>query len=178
MTRMEGFMRKGLMILVALFVATAAFAGDEMKKLDFMTGEWKGEAWIRMGPGKPEHVVQKESVQPRLGGKVLLVEGLGTRKNEDGSLGDVVHESLAVISWDEAKKTYRFSTYTAKYGALETTIDLQEGNVAVWGMDVPNGKVRYTIRLTEKGEWHEIGEFSRDGKEWLKFFEMTLVKVK
>jgi hypothetical protein len=31
--------------------------------------------------------------------------------------------------------------------------------------------------VTEKGEWNEVGEFSRDGEKWMQFFEMTLTKV-
>lgn len=40
------------------------------------------------------------------------------------------------------------------------------------------GDIRFTITLTEKDEWHEAGEFSRDGKNWIEFFEMTLQRVK
>jgi hypothetical protein len=169
-------MRKTLLFVVALFAATHVFAADEMRKLDFLVGDWKGEATVQMGPGKTEHVVQTESVKSKLGGKVLLIEGLGKRKNADGSLGEVVHDALAVISWDEAKKTYRFSGYTAQYGAMETTLDEGKYNTWIWGSDVPGGRMRYTIRLTKDWEWNEVGEFSADGAHWMKFFEMTLKK--
>ena len=47
----------------------------------------------------------------------------------------------------------------------------------MWGFAVPQaGRVRFTITLTQAGEWWEIGEFSRDGATWAKFFEMTLKK--
>jgi hypothetical protein len=167
-----------LMLALSLLLAMTAVASDEMKKVDFLVGQWQGEATIQMGPGKPQRVVQTENVQSKLGGKVLLIEGLGKRKNDDGTVGEVVHDALAVLSWDDAKKSYRFSGYTAQYGAMETTLDVSDGPVAVWAMDVPGGKTRYTITLTEKGEWHEVGEFSRDGSKWMKFFEMTLTKKK
>ena len=38
--------------------------------------------------------------------------------------------------------------------------------------------VRFTMNLSEKDKWSEIGEFSQDGKNWMKFFEMTLQRVK
>lgn len=38
------------------------------------------------------------------------------------------------------------------------------------------GTIRYTMDLTDAGEWHEIGERSSDGTKWEKFFEMTLRK--
>ena len=169
-------MRKTLLFVALLFASTRVLAADEMKKLDFLIGEWKGEATVQMGPGKPQRVAQTESVKSKLGGNVLLLEGLGRRQNGDGSLGEIVHDALAVISWDEAKKTYRFSGYTAQYGAMETTLDAGPDNTWLWGSEVPGGKMRYTIRLTKEGAWNEVGEFSRDGAVWIKFFEMTLKK--
>jgi hypothetical protein len=49
-------------------------------------------------------------------------------------------------------------------------------NEMVWGFDDPRiGRIRYTMRLNEKGQWHEVGEVSRDaGQSWFQFFEMTL----
>ncbi len=165
-------MRNIAVLLVALFTAIPLFAADEMRRLDFLAGEWKGEAWAQMGPEKKEHILQHERVQPKLGGQVLLVEGLG--KSPEGK---VVHDALAVISWNEEKKTYRFATWVAGRPEGETTLDLIGPNTAVWAMETPRGRMRYTIRLIEKGEWNEIGEFSRDdGATWLKFFEMTLTK--
>ncbi|HYC62349.1 MAG TPA: hypothetical protein VEK79_22545 [Thermoanaerobaculia bacterium] len=169
-------MKRAVLILIILFTATFAYGADEMRKLDFLLGDWTGEAWIQMGPGKPQTVVQNEKVTAKVGGKAFLVEGLGREKLADGALGKVVHETVALIWWDEQKKTYRFDAHTADKGSVDTTIDLTAPNTAVWGFDTPQGKVRYTIRLTEKGEWSEIGEFSRDGTKWMKFFEMTLTK--
>ena len=176
-------MRNIVVLFAALFAALFApmplFAADEMKKLDFLIGEWKGEAWMQMGPGQRERVLQTERVQPKLGGQVLLVEGLGKRRLEDGTAGEIVHDAMAVISWSEEKKTYRFATWVAGRPDGETTLDLTGPNTAVWAMDTPRGRMKYTIRLTEKGEWNEVGEFSRDdGATWMKFFEMTLQKVK
>ena len=48
--------------VVALAVVPA-YGADEMRKLDWWIGEWKGEASIQMGPGKSEHVQQTERVQ-------------------------------------------------------------------------------------------------------------------
>ena len=172
-------MRKLLTVLTLLFIATTAFASDEMKKVDFLIGEWAGEASIQMGPGPAQRVWQTEKVVPKLGGRVLLIEGRGMRITDAKiTPSEIVHDALAVISWDDAKKTFRFSAYTAQYGATESALDVSDGPVGVWAMDVPGGKTRYTITLTEKGEWHEVGEFSRDGAAWMKFFEMTLKKTK
>lgn len=174
-------MKRLLMVLVVLGSATflRADAASEMKKLDWLVGEWKGEASARTGPGKPVAVMQTEKVTPRAGGKVLLVEGLGRRMMDDGSIGEVVHDAIAMISWDEAKKTYRFIGHVAQQESVDTTLDVAGPNTLVWGLTPPNGgKIRFTIRLTEKGEWNETGEFSPDGQKWFPFFEMTLTKQK
>lgn len=164
-------MKKLVMILVVLCSATAAYAEDGMKSLDWMIGEWKGEASVRTGPGEPMAITQTEKVTARAGGKVLFVEGLGRDK-----AGEVVHDAIALISWDAAKKTHRFIGHVADKESVDTTLDTIAPTTLVWRTG--GGKVRFTIRLTEDGKWNEIGEYSPDGTKWLKFFEMNLTKVK
>jgi hypothetical protein len=172
-------MKRMTMVLVVLLSATFAYGADEMSKLGWMAGEWKGEASVQMGPGKPQMVLQTEKITPKAGGKVLIIEGLGRKKLEDGTAGEVVHDAIAMISWDATKKTYRFIGHVAQQESVDTTLDMTAPDTFVWGFDTPQGgKVRYTIRLTDKGQWNEIGEFTRDGTKWMKFFEMTLTKSK
>lgn len=168
-------MKRLTMVLVAMLAATCVYGADEMSKLDWLVGEWKGEATARMGPGKPETIAQVEKVTPRAGGKVLLVEGLGRNP-----AGEVVHDAIAFISWDEQKKTYRFVGHVAKQPSVDTTLDMTAPNTFVWSLDTPNGgKMRFTIRQTDKGEWNEIGEYSPDGgTKWFKSLDMTLTKTK
>jgi hypothetical protein len=165
---------KKLLLLLSLIALPAFAANEEMRKLDWMAGEWKGEAVVRRGPGEPQRIQQTERIQSKLGGKILLIEGEG--RNDQG---EIVHDALAVISWDEAKKAHRFSTYLFNRPSAETTLHVTGPNTAEWGLDTPQGRMRYTITHTEKGEWVEIGEFSRDdGKTWSPFIEMRLSKVK
>ncbi|HEV2844661.1 MAG TPA: hypothetical protein VG477_07435, partial [Thermoanaerobaculia bacterium] len=52
------------------------------------------------------------------------------------------------------------------------------GGAWEWGFALPQGgRIRYTIKLTDKGEWYETGEYSPDEKTWHQFHEMTLRKV-
>src|SRR5437868_9229556 len=69
----------------------------EMKKLDWLVGEWKGAGWIQMGPQGRKEFAITETVQGKLDGLVLLIEGQGKSK-EDGS---TVHTALALASYDE-----------------------------------------------------------------------------
>jgi hypothetical protein len=171
-------MKRVFMVLALVLVASCAYGAEEMGKLDFLVGEWTGEAWIQMGPNKRENVIQTEKVTWKAGGKVLLVEGLGKKKLEDGTAGEVAHDAIALISWDKAKSTYRFIGHAAQQESVDTALDMTAPNTLVWGFDTPQGKVRFTIRLNEKGQWNEVGEFSRDGTAWMKFMEMTLTKSK
>ncbi len=171
---------KVIVALIAFAIASAASAAtsEEMKKLDFLMGEWKGEGWMQRGPGKPQSSFVHEVIQSRAGGNAIVIEGKGNRKLEDGSAGEVVHEAFGVIWWDQAEKRYRFSAFTAQAGHADATFDLIGEKTAAWGFSVPQGKIRYTIQVNEKDEWNEVGEYSGDGKTWMKFFEMTLQRVK
>ncbi|MEP6703854.1 MAG: hypothetical protein ABJB34_03525 [Acidobacteriota bacterium] len=91
--------------------------------------------------------------------------------------GKVVHETLAILSYDEAAKIYKFATYlaTGPTGAYDFKV-VPEGYQ--WGFTTPNGgTLRYLIKA-DSNVWLETGEFSLDGKTWMKIFEMKLDRVK
>ena len=164
-------------IAILFLLALPLYAADEMRKLDFLVGEWKGEASVQQGPGKGESALQTEVVRSKLGGKLLLIEGVGKRKLADGSAGDVVHDAVGVLTYDEALKKYRFHAWTLR-GYVEAWFEAGD-NSARWGFDTPDGgKIRYNLSLSDKGEWHEVGEYSRDGKQWFQTMEMRLQKAK
>jgi hypothetical protein len=144
---------------------------NEIKKLDYMVGEWKGTGWMERQGGR-ETFVGTETVQSKLSGLALLVEGNFKDKN-----GKVVHETLAVISYDEKTKGYNFRTYLANGTVGDHELKVLDGGWQ-WGFQIPQGNVRFTFKLGEKGEWREIGEFSGDGKTWRQFLELNLQKVK
>lgn len=147
---------------------------DAMKKLDYMAGQWKGSGWIEQG-GKRTTFNGSETVQSKLGGLALLVEGKFNTQIAGKEV--TIHETLGVLSFDERAKTYRFRTYLATGMSGDQEAMLVEGGWQ-WGIQFPGGSIRYTIKVNEKDEWFEIGEISQDGKTWRKFFEMTLQRVK
>ena len=174
---MKNYLLLALVILVCVHISQAQPANNtelkraEMKKLDKMVGQWKGSGWIQQGPTR-ETFTGAETVQSKLNGLAVLVEGKFANPE-----GKVIHQTLAVLSYDEAQKNYRFATYLANGngGVQEFKI---VGDHYEWGFQIPNfGTVRYTITTDDK-TWFEIGEFSRDGKTWTKNFEMKLDKVK
>jgi hypothetical protein len=146
----------------------------EMKKLDWLVGSWKGKGWIQMGPQGREEFTQTETVASKLDGLVLVIEGQGKSK-EDGS---VVHTALAFVSYAERAKTFQWRAFTAE--GRQTDTEAKVGaNVLEWGLQISErGRIRYTLKLNERGEWFEVGEMTQDGKTWQKFFEMTLQRQK
>ncbi len=144
----------------------------EMKKLDKLIGTWKGSGWYIAQGGKRETFTGAESVQTKIDGLAVLVEG--KHLNPEGK---VIHETLAVLSYDETAKVYKFATYLA--GGPTGIYDLKVVSEGYeWGFQTPNGgTIKYLIKA-DASVWLETGEFSLDGKTWTKIFEMKLDRVK
>jgi hypothetical protein len=105
------------------------------------------------------------------------MEGAHRRVNAD-QVGEVVHKAFAVISYDEKENRFRFQAYTARGGYTDGKAKVTD-KMLEWGFRISeNTEIRYTITLNDRGQWFEIVEISRDGKEWSKVFEMTLERVK
>lgn len=142
----------------------------EMKKVDSMVGQWNGAGWMQQGSTRSTFT-GTETVQRKLGGLALLIEG--NFKNPEGR---VIHETLALLSFDANASKYRFQTHLATGASGDYDFRTRE-NGFEWGFQTPSGTIRYTIS-TIRDVWLEIGEFSRDGKSWIKFFEMKLERAK
>jgi hypothetical protein len=171
-----------VVLLLTAGVATAqkpsATHQAELKKLDFLVGKWKGEA-VAQGKGGPTKVTQTEDVAYRASGTVLVIEGIGRGKIAGTAEEGVVFNAFAVVSYDSAAKKFRIRAHRMEGNSVDADLVLTEKGFN-WGFKPPTGgvEVRYVMTITDKGEWHETGEFSRDGKSWTKFIEMTLTRVK
>ena len=144
-----------------------------MQKLDFMVGRWKGEAWMIRGTERVQ-TTMTEVVERKLGGVTFLVEGLGAIPGEDGTSSRVVHNALAVIAFDPQTGGYILRSYIASGQWGDFALTPVDGGVS-WSREVPGGRIRNTAKIGN-GEWHEIGEFSRDGTTWMQIMEMKLRK--
>jgi len=151
---------------------------DAIKKLDFLLGSWKGDGWIQMGAGNRRNFNQSEVVESKLGGLVIMIEGLGKGSDADNN-GAIVHNAIAIISYDSDAKVYRWRAYTADGRSIDTEAKLTGDHILQWGFAVPQaGTIRYTMDLSQPDHWHETGEFSHDGKSWFNTFEMMLQRSK
>ncbi len=164
-----------------LFFALTAQSSSEnrkeaMKKLDFMAGQWKGEGWMMDREGNKNAFTQTEDINWKMDGELMLIEGLG--KSYDASVQEekVIHNALATISYNPQTGNYDFQSYVAGRGSGTAVGKVLDEHTFQWELSVPHGKIRYTITISEKEQWYEIGEYSPDGQAWNQFFEMTLAK--
>jgi len=148
---------------------------EQMKKLSFLHGRWEGTGTMSRGPGTEQAARVVETVQPKLGGAILLVEGIGHTGAPGAADEKVVHHALGVISFDPDTNQYRMRAYRADGRFVDPTIVVEDKRI-IWTFADPRaGTIRYTITINDKGQWHELGEMSRDGgKTFSPFFEMTL----
>ena len=145
-------------------------ARERMKALEFMVGEWQGDAWSQMRPEVREIVAQQEIVESVAGGEALWVRGKGSKD------GKVVHDAVALIAWDARSQRYTMWNYRAGSGPSAPELKVENGRV-VWGISSPGHEIRFTMRLDEQGRWSEVGERSTDGGQtWSTFMGMTLSK--
>jgi hypothetical protein len=178
-------MRRALPVLLLLLAVpalaqpapapSAATATDDpvlaaMKAVPALAGRWEGGGTIRQGPGEPVRFVGEETVETRLDGRVMLVEG----RHWTPDRSRVVHHAFAVLSYDSEAKAYRFRTHLVGRPGGDFPAFL-EGGALIWEIPGPAGKTRFTIRV-EGDRWHEVGTIERDGKT-LQFFEMELRRV-
>jgi hypothetical protein len=165
----------GLLAFVAVLVpqmAQGPTAGEleAMKKLDFLVGTWEGEGWMMLPEGR-EVFKGTETVQKKLQGKALLVEG----RFADPKDGTVVHETLAIVTFDEAKRKYVFQTYLFNRpgGVFDLVV---KPNGFSWVIDVPNvPRTDYEMNLVN-GEWVEKGVVTLPNGQKHEFLEMRLKK--
>ncbi len=126
---------------------------EAMQKLAFLAGHWSGPVSISHGPGapggaEPLHLTQSETVQIKLDGLVLLIEGKST-----GPDGKAQFQALATVSYDDAAHTYRVRAYNDGH-FIDTELTVQPDGFA-WGFDAGPAKIRNTMHLTAKREWQE-----------------------
>ena len=175
---------KVLTTMTALFLSGAVSAQTppasppvgELSKAAFLLGRWQGGGWIDLGPGRRAEFKQSETITSRLGGGAIVMEGLGKRTAADGT-EIVTHEALGILTWDAKEQKGMMRAYRAGGQFVDADVTLLP-NRLIWQFRIAGvGDTRYTIVLNEQGRWFEIGELSKDGSEWRKFFETTLSRV-
>jgi hypothetical protein len=153
------------------------FKKQSVKDLHFLIGRWKGEGWRLVPGGQKNYIMQTEVVDSKQNGDVLIIEGVGIDRESLRIKPKVVHNAFAIVYFNSEIQKVQIMAFN-RGRRIVTEPDILDDGSFQWGFIIPDvGQVRYHIQLTDQGEWHEIGEFSRDGQQWMQNFEMTLIKV-
>ena len=150
-------------------------AGTETQRqavsaLDFMDGEWRGEAVVHQPGGEPMTLTQTERVGPMLGGSIKVIEGRGYAAD-----GSTRFNAMAVVSWNAREGRYNFRSWANGYSGdyrFERT-----GEGFRWETPAgPNARVVY-VATVKDGVWHEVGDYITEGQPPRRMIEMTLRRV-
>lgn len=145
-------------------------AFKEMQKLDFLVGQWEGSGWSGMPGGGREMFTQTEDIQWKLDQTIITIEGVGKQA------GEKIHHAFAVISYNAADQNYSFQSYTFDGRGGNFRAELENDSTFVWFIPVQGREIRYTLQILGDDTWHEVGE-TKNGEEWIQFFEMNLDRV-
>lgn len=144
--------------------------------IHFMIGEWRGEGWIQRGPEK-KFFVQSESIVPKVNGSLLVIDGIGYRKDSARTEANQVHVAFGVIGFNKERGGLTMLSYSTAGERMENDFRKVAGTdkMLQWSFkDERGGTIRFTEDFSEKGVWREKGEYSFDGANWFQFFSMEL----
>ena len=122
-----------------------------MQKLAFLRGNWLGPVSIARGPGEPLHLIQSETVEYKLDGLVMLIEGRSTSAGSKAQFA-----ALATVAYDDQTHTYRFRAYNDGH-YIDTELSVLADGFS-WGFNAGPARIDNTMHLTAKGEWQETTE--------------------
>ena len=144
-----------------------------MKKLEFLAGEWSGEATVLRGPGQFVDMTQTESAQFKLDGLVLMIEGVGRTRTD----GKISLQALGLISFDDETGMYKMRAFNDGRW-LETEVKLSDGGNSIsWGFALGAFKTATVLRINEKGEWTEHGEITVGERPPQKMMDLKVRRI-
>ncbi len=150
---------------------TAPALSERMAPFAWLIGEWYGSGWFIAPDGTRHTADSREVVTPKLGGNALLIEG---RHSATGQPDRIVHDAMAMLTWDRIANAYRFRSALASNLSGDYSVE-PTANGLTWSMDTPGGRIVYTI-TNDNGVWTERGRRTGPDGRSVDFFEMTLRK--
>jgi|SRR5579884_1635454 len=169
------------LFLVTILLGTSALAqmemrppAPELKKLDFLAGNWTAEGNVNPGPGMPAGKFSMNTRAEWLEGNYFLVE------HSDGDLGAMGKmKELAVMGYDPDHKVYTYSAFN-NVGQAETATGTVDGDTWTWLSDEHfNGmtmKGRFTMKVLSPTSYTMKFELSPDGTSWVTGMEGKATK--
>jgi len=145
-----------------------------MRNLQFLVGEWAGEARVSRGPGQVADLAMTEKAQYKLDGLLLLIEGIGRVQSD----GQPVLQALGIISCDDERGTYHMRAFNdGRF--LETDVTLSDDGCGMsWGFALGEFRTKAVLRINESGEWTELHELFIGSQPPKKLMELTVRRHK
>ena len=178
---------KSTMIAAALLLALAsvlpaqqpsALPANKMQDLAGLVGKWTGTGWVQYEGAERTTFDASESVEGRLDGLVLILEGKGVMKAADGS-ETVVHHGLSILTYEPLSRRYIMISIRQDGSHAVAQVHEDTGFLE-WSYQDPDlGMIKRTVRLTESGQLFAVSDHSTDsGATWHRIFEMELARQK
>lgn len=149
-------------------------AQKAMRRVAYLVGDWEGEGWIMMAPGRRTTYRQTERVVFGAQNTALVMHGEG--RERDSASGDwaVRFQAAAVLTYDAAERRYRMMAAGGNGRASVVAPEIRDDGFT-WAFETQGMKIRYVLTHTAADGWDEIGEMSSDGgATWRQFMGMTL----
>jgi hypothetical protein len=145
--------------------AVLAAQREAMATLDWMDGQWVGQAEIMAGPGQTRSIRHTERIGPMLDRTIKVIEGHSYEAD-----GATAFNAFAVLSWDPARG-YMMRSYAAGQAGdfpLEVT-------PTGWRWSTPSrgGEMRYET-VHADGVWTETGDYVLPGREPMRVITLRL----
>jgi hypothetical protein len=154
---------------------------EEVRKLHFLLGEWKGTGWqVHWDGSRGDEFSQKTKVEARAGGSAMRIKDARKYKTPGASHSSTLD---ATISYHEGAKMYLWNGDTSYGREHPLAAYLVDARTFQYGVPLtvtgplPNGARRTTIKVSESGEWNEIIDVWKTDR-WYKVEESILMKVK
>jgi Protein of unknown function (DUF1579) len=168
--------------ILALIAATSVHGqmgppapAPELKKLDFMAGDWAAEGTMTMGPpGSPTSKWTTTTHAEWMQGNFFLVE------NSDMDLGPMGKaKEVAYLGYDPDKKMYTYRAFSSM-GEAEDSTGSVDGDTWTWtSNEHMNGmtmKGRFTMKVLSPTSYTMKFELSQDGTNWMTGMEGKATK--
>ncbi len=179
---MKHFSTALFFVLIASFAATSAYAqmgpptpAPELKKLDFMTGDWNIEGTLIAGPPgtAPVKYAATDHVE-WMDGKFFVVLHSDVNIESMGKSKD-----LAVMGYDPDKKVYTY-THFSSIGQNSTSTGTENEGTWVWVGDETYGGMKFntktTIKVLSPTSYSMKVDMSPDGTNWMTALDAKATK--
>jgi hypothetical protein len=146
----------------------------ELKKLDFLAGDWTAEGTSNPGPGMPGGKFSMTTHAEWMEGNFFLTE------HSDANMpGMGKFKELAVLGYDTDKKVYTYTSFNS-LGMAESSTGTVDGDTWTWLSDEHFGgmtmKGRFTMKVTSPTSYTMKYQLSQDGTKWMTAMEGKATK--